>query len=47
MLSDPELVSHAQHKLIVRRVRPELHKAGFGPSRLFAQAQCQYTTFLS
>lgn len=40
------LVSHAEHKLIVQRVSPELHKAGFGPSRLFAQAQCQYTTFI-
>lgn len=46
MLSDPELVSHDECKLIVKGVSPDLHEAGFAPSRLFAQAWSQYSTFI-
>lgn len=34
MLSGPELVNRDEYKLIVQGVSPELHEAGFAPSRL-------------
>lgn len=46
VLSDPELVSHDEYRLVVQGVSPKLHEPGFAPSRLSAQAWSQYTTFI-